>query len=349
MPATPLLPRNDALELNPPTGADIHLTTPGSSFLWAMFALVLFVDLAVAVWTTRVVRASRVWHHFVVINLSIMAVAYFSMASDLGWTPVRTEFGHYQGEGLPRQIFWVRYVDWILSVIFLVLPATLASPLNLGDTLAAVFLAVLTYTLRLVGALTPSTYKWGFFTMSLASSWALLGYLVLPVRRGAATLGGDYGRLSALFAGSAVLFLGVLHPICWALAEGGNVISVTSEMVFYAVIDVLLRPVGLTFFLYRLGALDTRVLGLTAGKYTLDGGVAGTLEHSEKAFRMPHVPHFPKVVPRRGKHDEAPATTPAATTPAATTPVAANPVAANPVAANPPRLSGATVHEQTPA
>lgn len=37
-----------------------------------------------------------------------MTVAYFAMASDLGWTVVRSEFGHYQGKGLERQVFWVR-------------------------------------------------------------------------------------------------------------------------------------------------------------------------------------------------------------------------------------------------
>lgn len=193
---------------------------------------------------------------------------------------------------------------------------------------------MLTFTLRLVGALTPSTYKWGFFAMSLFSSWVLLGYLFVPVRRGASSLGGDFGRLSTTFAGAAAFFLGILYPIAWALAEGGNVISVTSEMVFYAVLDILYRPVFLLLFLYQLGDIDTRVLKLNAGKYTLDGGEAALVsnvhEHNEKALRMPH---FKKVLPRRGAHD----VTISEPVPVATT------------TANPPRLSEATVHEQASA
>ncbi|WOO78102.1 uncharacterized protein LOC62_01G001655 [Vanrija pseudolonga] len=336
---------NDALQSNPSTGADIRLTTNGSSFLWAIFALVAVFLLGIMFWTTRVARGARVWHHLVVINLTIMTVAYFSMASNLGWTIVRSEFGHYQGKGLERQVFWVRYVDWILSVIFLILPATLASPLNLSDTLATLFWAVLTFTLRLVGALTPSTYKWGFFTMSLFSSWALLAYLFVPIRRGAASLGGDFARLATTFAGVAAFFLGILYPIAWALAEGGNVISVTSEMVFYAVLDILYRPVFLLLFLYQIADIDTHVLKLNAGKYTLDGGEAAfpsstVHEHNEKALRMPH---FKKVLPRRGAHD-APISEPV--------PVAAAPTATTATTAttpNPPRLSEATVHEQASA
>lgn len=40
----------------------------------------------------------------------------------------------------------------------------------------------------------------------------------------------------------------MLYPIAWALSEGANVISPTSEAVFYGVLDLLLGPVFLFYF-----------------------------------------------------------------------------------------------------
>ena len=37
-----------------------------------------------------------------------------------------------------------------------------------------------------------------------------------------------------------VVLITLLYPICWACSEGGNVISVTSEMVWYGVLDLML-------------------------------------------------------------------------------------------------------------
>lgn len=63
------------------------------------------------------------------------------------------------------------------------------------------------------------------------------------------------------------------YPICWALSEGANVISPTSEMIWYGILDVLTGPVFLLFFLYQLRTVDYSAFGFQSGKYT-DAGVA---------------------------------------------------------------------------
>ena len=60
----------------------------------------------------------------------------------------------------------------------------------------------------------------------------------------------------------------LLYPIAWACSEGGNVISVTSEMIWYGILDVITGPVFLLFFLWRLSSVDYESFGFQSGKYT---------------------------------------------------------------------------------
>lgn len=51
-------------------------------------------------------RGTRLWHNIALVILTTSTVAYFAMASDLGATPVTTEFSR-GNPGSTRQI-WVR-------------------------------------------------------------------------------------------------------------------------------------------------------------------------------------------------------------------------------------------------
>lgn len=65
-----------------------------------------------------------------------------------------------------------------------------------------------------------------------------------------------------------VVLITLLYPICWACAEGGNVISVTSEMVWYGVLDLLLGPVFLYYYIFSLRSVDYAAFGLQSWKYS---------------------------------------------------------------------------------
>ena len=113
---------NDALNLNPPNAAE-HITTHGSDWLWAAFS-VFALSLLVTIVLNFVVRditlyfpplidfirvqrprGTRVFHEIAIVILTVSSLAYFSMASDLGATPVTAEFRDRES----RQI-WVRLV-----------------------------------------------------------------------------------------------------------------------------------------------------------------------------------------------------------------------------------------------
>lgn len=118
----------------------------------------------------------------------------------------------------------------------------------------------------LLGALTPTRYKWGFFTFGCVAvrPWALhhvsdaclsqakapriplrprspdhgnlpqmlwiFWVLAVPARKSASHLGTDFHRT---YTSSALMLcvLWLVYPVIWAVCDGGNVITPTSEMV----------------------------------------------------------------------------------------------------------------------
>ena len=60
----------------------------------------------------------------------------------------------------------------------------------------------------------------------------------------------------------------LLYPIAWACAEGGNVISVTSEMIWYGILDCITGPLFLLVHLFLLRSVDYESFGFSSGKYT---------------------------------------------------------------------------------
>lgn len=94
-----------------------------------------------------------------------MTIAYFAMASNLGRVGVLTEF-HRSGL---RDIFWVRYIMWFICAPLLLLMLLLTTGISLSDILLCVFMAWVWWVSFLVGALTRTRYKWGFFAFGTAA------------------------------------------------------------------------------------------------------------------------------------------------------------------------------------
>ena len=59
-------------------------------------------------------RTHRIFHYITAAITMVAAVAYFSMASNLGWTPIDVEYQRLDPRvhGVNREIFYVRYIDW---------------------------------------------------------------------------------------------------------------------------------------------------------------------------------------------------------------------------------------------
>jgi len=262
---------NHALDLNPPN-ADLHLSRNGSDWLWAAFSVFALSLLVMVFLNFMRPRGTRVFHQIAIIVLATASVAYFSMASDLGATPIQTEF---RGQGT-RQIWYVRYIQWFINFPLLLLELLLATGLPLSDIMTTLFMSIFMVVVGLVGALVHSDYKWGYYVFGCAGLFYIWYVLLWHAPRTSFAAGATL-RSGYLIAASYFSFMLITYPIAWACAEGGNVITVTSEMVWYGILDIFIGPVFLFLFLWELRSVDYAAFGLQSGKYT-DRGVS----HLEK-------------------------------------------------------------------
>ncbi|GAB7356038.1 hypothetical protein MBLNU459_g6655t1 [Dothideomycetes sp. NU459] len=263
---------NDALNVNPNTvngkTVAIAITVRGSDWYWTVCACMTaatFVFLGLGIMKPR---QHRIFHYITASITMVAAIAYFSMASNLGWTPIDVEFVRSNPvvAGLNREIFYVRYIDWFITTPLLLMDLLLTAALPWPTILFIILVDWIMIVTGLVGALVRSSYKWGYFTFGCAALGYIVYVLVWEARRHANAVGKDVGR-AFLMCGSLTTLLWILYPIAWGVCEGGNVISPDSEAVFYGILDLFAKPVFGALLIFGHRGIDPARLGLYIHDY----------------------------------------------------------------------------------
>ena len=134
----------------------------------------------------------------------------------------------------------------------------------------------------LVGALIASSYKWGYYVFALVMGMFAVWYaLFVPLRRSASALGGKYSGLH-LTNGGFFSFMMLMYAIAWGCCEGGNRVSNTSEVVWYGVLDLLMKPVWILYFLWRTHDTDYALLRESRNRHLNDGGFDNATHHDRR-------------------------------------------------------------------
>lgn len=249
---------------------DIAITTHGSDWYWAVcacmtVATLTFIGLA---WTKP--RQHRLFHYITAGVTMVASIAYFSMGSNLGWTPIDVEFRRDIGggvvAGINREIFYVRYIDWFITTPLLLLDLLLTAGMPWPTLLWVILIDEVMIVTGLVGALVKSSYKFGYFAFGCVALLYILWVLVWEARRHASAIGSDVGRVF-LLCGSLTSILWFCYPIAWGLCEGGNVISPDSEAVFYGVLDLFAKPVFGALLIWGHRNIDPARLGVYIHDY----------------------------------------------------------------------------------
>jgi len=264
---------NNALNVNPNgdlyTGqSDINITTHGSDWYWAVAAVMATATLIFVGLSFTVPRRARVFHYITAAITMTAAIAYFTMASNLGYTPIRVEYvrSNPKVSGLYREIFYVRYIDWVITTPLLLMDLLLTAGLPWPTVLWTIFLDEVMIITGLVGALVASRYKWGYFTFAMVALFAIAWNIMFVARKHASVIGSDVSRVF-LMCGVLTTFLWFLYPIAWGLSEGGNVIAPDSEAVFYGILDILAKPVFGAMLIFGHKNIDPARLGLAIRDY----------------------------------------------------------------------------------
>ncbi|KAG9752811.1 hypothetical protein KCU73_g6018, partial [Aureobasidium melanogenum] len=150
--------RNDALNVNGNTvngkTVDIAITVRGSDWYWTVCAVMTtctFVFLGLGMTKPR---QHRIFHYITAAITMVAAIAYFSMASNLGWTPIYVEFLRSDPvvRGINREIFYVRYIDWFITTPLLLMDLLLTAAMPWPTLLFILLVDEVMIVTGLVGA-----------------------------------------------------------------------------------------------------------------------------------------------------------------------------------------------------
>lgn len=228
----------------------------GSRTLWVVFIIMLISTIVFAALSFRVPVQRRLFHILTAFITAFAALSYFAMATGDGNSFSRTKT-YEKHEGLPdikhetwRQVFWARYVDWAVTTPLLLLDLSLLAGLsgaNILVTIVADILMVLTGLFAAFGR--SGGQKWGYYAFGIVAFLVIIYQLAVPGRKFA---NARDNKTATLFTSLAIftIVIWTLYPIVWAIGDGARKISVDAEVVAYAILDVLAKPVFGTWLLF---------------------------------------------------------------------------------------------------
>lgn len=122
----------------------------------------IFIGLAL-----RKPRRDRIFHYITAAVVFTAAIAYWTMGSNLGFTPIQVEYqrSNPRVHGLYREIFYVRYIDWFITTPLLLLDLLLTAAMPWPTIFFVIFVDWVMIITGLVGALVRTDYKWGYFVI----------------------------------------------------------------------------------------------------------------------------------------------------------------------------------------
>lgn len=234
------------------------VSTGGTYWLWLVFAVMCIVAIGIAVASLRVHSQERVLHLFNVAILTTAAIAYFCMASDLGNVKIVAA----QGKLGFRRVWYVRYIDWMITTPLLLAELLLGAGSPMTIILSSVFADEVMIITGLLGSLVPVPSRWVFYAFGCVAMLWVFWNIVSGVSS-AEKMGGATARRHYTILSTYLVILWILYPIVWIFSEGSNTISATSEMVVYGILDILAKPVYaiLTLFVHRNTSMSQWGLG----------------------------------------------------------------------------------------
>lgn len=282
---------NEALSVNDVVGrqADIEITTRGSDWYFTVCAIMGLTTLLIMGFSFRKAQTERVFHYITAGITAVACIAYFSMGSNLGQVPIDAEFQRpLRAMAGTREIFYARYIDWVITTPLLLLDLLLTAGVPTHTILATLLADEIMIVTGLVGALTRTTYKWGFWTFGMAAFFFVVYELLWDARRHANHLGG-YPLEAYRTCGVYLVFIWFLYPIAWGLSEGGNMIHPDSEAVFYGILDILAKPVFGGILLLQHRDILAADLGLNFARRARSGLTTGAVgaHHEKHATAVP--------------------------------------------------------------
>lgn len=234
-----------------PTNEPIYevATDVGKRTLWVVFVLMTLSSIAFYIMAFRVPIQKRLFHIITAFITTFAAISYYAMAVGDGVTLNRIDINqshdhsHDTIQIVYREVYWARYVDWSVTTPLLLLDLALLAGLAGGNIAVAIVADLIMILTGLFAALTSdSSHKWGYYAIACIAYLVVIYQLAINGRAVAQAKDSKTGTFFAAIGGFT-LVLWTLYPIVWGVADGSRTIDVNSEIVVYAILDVLAKAV----------------------------------------------------------------------------------------------------------
>ncbi|KAK1066455.1 hypothetical protein LTR74_007177 [Friedmanniomyces endolithicus] len=224
-------------------------TDVGNKTLWIVFTIMLIASGIFTAMSWSVPISKRLYHIVTTLIVIFASMSYFAMASGHGISyhhvVVRETNKHMPDTtDLYRQVYWARYVDWTLTTPLLLLDLCLLAGLSGGViimTMIADIIMIVTGLFAAFGA-EDTPQKWGWYAIACFAYLVVVWHLVIHGRAMAMGKGGKVGNFFAAIGGFT-LIIWTVYPIIWGIADGSRNMNVDQEIISYAILDVLAKPI----------------------------------------------------------------------------------------------------------
>lgn len=243
-------------------------TDDGHRALWVVFALMLISSGIFAGLSWNIPVSRRLYHVITSMIVITAALSYFAMATGDGISlhcVVDSAAHHKPGTDamheVCRQVYWARYVDWSLTTPLLLLDLCLLSGMDGAHTLMAILADVVMVLTGMFAAFgtTGTAQKWGWYAIACVAYAFIIWHVALHGSRMVTAKGSKVVKLFSSL-GAFTLILWTAYPIVWAIADGSRRTSVDTEIMLYAVLDILAKPVfGLWLLLSHRNVPETNI------------------------------------------------------------------------------------------
>lgn len=176
-------------------------------------------------------------------------------------------------EHVSRQVFWARYVDSSLTTPLVLLELAFLAGMNGASILIAIVANSIMVLAGLFSAYGKNDgQKWGWYAIACIAYLVIVYQLVVPGRRAAISKDNSTSKLFFSLSGFA-LIVWALYPIVWAIGDGSRKWSVDAEIVAFAVLDILAKPIFGTWLLFAHARNATAIEGFWSHGLSSEGSL----------------------------------------------------------------------------
>lgn len=222
----------------------------GDRTLWVVFVIMAISSVAFYAMAFRVPAQKRLFHVLTAFITTFATISYFAMAVGDGISTSHIVVTDYKKHGIDevqniyRSVYWARYIDWTLTTPLLLLDLAFLAGLSGANILVAVVADLIMVLTGLFAAFSASNThaQWGYYAIACIAYLVIVYQLAVHGRAQALAKDSKTGTFFQAI-GAFTLILWTIYPIIWGIADGSRNIGVDAEIVSYAILDVLAKPV----------------------------------------------------------------------------------------------------------